>query len=56
MLPQTFPDSTADRLQMRLRGAGADNKEIREGRDSPKIENNDVLSLLIFGQPYTKPG
>jgi hypothetical protein len=55
MLPETFADTVADSLQMRLRSARADHKEIREGRDSAKIENHDVLSLLVFGQSDTKP-
>jgi hypothetical protein len=49
MLPDPFPDTAVDPFQVRFRCAGADDKKVSERRDSPQVENNDVLGLLIFG-------
>jgi hypothetical protein len=40
---------------MGLGGSGADDKKIGERRDSPEIENDNILGLFIFSQLDAKP-
>jgi hypothetical protein len=49
MLPDPFPNTAVDPLQMRFRSPGADDKKIGERRDFTQVENNNVFGLLIFG-------
>ena len=50
ILMQTISDTGTNRFQMRLRSRGANDEIVRETRDTAEIEDNDILSLLIFGQ------
>jgi hypothetical protein len=44
---QPVLDFAGDRFQVRLRGAGADDKVIREARDALKIQDYDLLRLFV---------
>ena len=54
MLPDPFPDTAVDCLQMRFRSSGADDKEIGERRNSAQVENYDILGFPIFGKSNAK--
>ena len=40
-------DFARDRFQVRFRRAGANHEKIGEGGDSPEIEDNNLLRLLV---------
>jgi len=44
---QLIADFARDRFQMRLRGAGTDDEEIREIRDAAQINRDDVFRLFV---------
>ena len=49
-LADRFADRGGNRLQLRFGRPGADQKKIRETRDSPKVQQDRIFSFLIGGR------
>jgi hypothetical protein len=47
---QPVLDLTGNRLEMRLRGSAANHKKIRECRNAPQIQGNEIFRLFIGRQ------